>query len=296
MSGSTNFPGSLDSHTGASPLGFGEVNNQAHTKTTTSHTDSVTTLTVADTTDFPTKGYVVVKRELISYTGKTSTTLTGCTRAVGGTTADAYLSGTVVEHVIVAANHNDLAAAGAANAALNAAKATLGIESPSKVFRDQVGKQIGAGAVLGINASAPAFMLAVQGMVQPAVEAAGLAVSTMGMQALAMAEAVAQQAQAASKAKSLKDISVAMGDLSATIGRPFALPDAIFKPSKPISDLAVPIFRPTTPVSDRAQPIFQPQPVVNHITVQGSLIHESELDRMIGGGLFSSLRYGTSGR
>jgi len=111
MAGSTNFPTSLDSHTSASPLGFGEVTNQAHTLLTASHTNSVTTLTVADTTDFPTKGYVVVKRELISYTGKTSTTLTGCTRGVGGTTADAYLPGTIVEHVIVAANHNDLAAA-----------------------------------------------------------------------------------------------------------------------------------------------------------------------------------------
>ncbi len=110
MVGSTNFPSSLDSHTGASPLGFGEVNNQAYTKATASHTNSVTTITVASTSKFPSKGYIVVKREIISYTGTTATTFTGCTRGVGGTTAAAFLSGTLVEQVVVAANHNDVAA------------------------------------------------------------------------------------------------------------------------------------------------------------------------------------------
>ena len=110
MAGSTNFPSSLDSHTGASPLGMGEVNNQAYTKATASHTNSVTTITVASTALFPAKGFIVVKREIISYTGTTATTFTGCTRGVGGTTAAAFLSGTLVEQVPVAANHNDLAA------------------------------------------------------------------------------------------------------------------------------------------------------------------------------------------
>ena len=111
MPGSTSFPTSLDSHTSASPLGFGEVTNQANTLTTAAHTNSVTTITVASTSAFPPKGYIVIKREIISYTGTTATTFTGCTRGVGGTTAAAYLSGTKVEHVVVAANHNDLAAA-----------------------------------------------------------------------------------------------------------------------------------------------------------------------------------------
>ena len=56
-------------------------------------------------------GDIVVKREIISYTGTTATTFTGCTRATGGTTAAAFGSGTLVEQVPVAANHNDLAAA-----------------------------------------------------------------------------------------------------------------------------------------------------------------------------------------
>ncbi len=109
--GTTNFPTSLDSHTSASPLGFGEVNNQAYTLSTAAHTNSVTTLTVASTSAFPSKGYLVIKREIISYTGKTATTFTGVTRGVGGTTAAAFGSGTLVEQVPVAANHNDLAAA-----------------------------------------------------------------------------------------------------------------------------------------------------------------------------------------
>ena len=110
MPGSTSFPTSLDSHTSASPLGFGEVNNQAYTLSTAAHTNSVTTITVASTSAFPSKGYLVIKREIVSYTGKTSTTFTGCTRGVGGTTAAAFLSGTLVEQVVTAANHNDLAA------------------------------------------------------------------------------------------------------------------------------------------------------------------------------------------
>lgn len=111
MPGSTSFPSSLDSHTSASPLGFGEVTNQANTLATLDHTAAVTTLTVVSTATFPSAGYILVKREIISYTGKTGTTFTGCTRGTGGTTAAAFLSGTVVEHVVVAANHNDLAAA-----------------------------------------------------------------------------------------------------------------------------------------------------------------------------------------
>ena len=124
--GTTNFPGSLDSHVNASPLGFGEVNNQAYTLSTAAHTAAVTTLTVASTSKFSSKGFIVVKRELISYTGKTSTTFTGCTRGVGGTTAAAFLSGTLVEQVPVDANHNDLAAAIVAiETAMGARLATL---------------------------------------------------------------------------------------------------------------------------------------------------------------------------
>lgn len=48
---------------------------------------SVTTLTVDDTTAFPTSGNLVCGTEEMSYTGKTPTTFTGVTRGVNGTTA-----------------------------------------------------------------------------------------------------------------------------------------------------------------------------------------------------------------
>lgn len=48
-----------------------------------------------------------------------------------------------------------LAAQNAARNALNAAKATLGVHSPSRVFRDQVGQMIPAGMAEGITLGAP---------------------------------------------------------------------------------------------------------------------------------------------
>jgi len=108
-------------------------------------------------------------------------------------------------------------AASAANSALEAAKSALGIESPSTVFRDQVGKMIPAGVIEGIDRMAAPMNAAISGMAQPT----GL--------------------------------------------------------------------RPTS-----SQPAyaggFGGQPMVFNITVQGSLIHERELDRVIGGGLFNTLR------
>jgi hypothetical protein len=44
--------------------------------------DSDTTLTVNDTTYFPNAGTLYIDNEMISYTGKTATSFTGCTRAV----------------------------------------------------------------------------------------------------------------------------------------------------------------------------------------------------------------------
>ena len=45
------------------------------------------------------------------------------------------------------------AAANAAKSALNAAKRTLGIHSPSRLFRDEIGKMIPAGMALGITSN-----------------------------------------------------------------------------------------------------------------------------------------------
>lgn len=52
--------------------------------------DSVTTITVDSTEDFPSAGTMNIGSEKISYTGVTSTTFTGCTRGASGTTAASH--------------------------------------------------------------------------------------------------------------------------------------------------------------------------------------------------------------
>ena len=52
--------------------------------------DSATTVTVDSTEDFPTSGTVTIGTEDITYTGKTDTTFTGCTRGANSTSAAAH--------------------------------------------------------------------------------------------------------------------------------------------------------------------------------------------------------------
>ena len=52
--------------------------------------DSVTTITVDSTTGFETAGTITIGSENITYTGKTSTTFTGCTRGADSTSAAAH--------------------------------------------------------------------------------------------------------------------------------------------------------------------------------------------------------------
>ena len=67
------------------------------TTTSTTHTDSVTTITVASTTDFDSAGTLFIGNEQISYTAiGSSTTFTGCTRGANSTTAASIASGVTV--------------------------------------------------------------------------------------------------------------------------------------------------------------------------------------------------------
>ena len=62
-----------------------------------SHTDSVTTITVASTTGFSSTGTLHIGNEQVTYTGiGSSTTFTGATRGAVGTTASAHDSGVQV--------------------------------------------------------------------------------------------------------------------------------------------------------------------------------------------------------
>jgi hypothetical protein len=63
------------------PARYEIINDTPGTYMTAEANSSVTTLTVANTYFFPTSGTLYVDNELISYTGKTSTTFTGCSRA-----------------------------------------------------------------------------------------------------------------------------------------------------------------------------------------------------------------------
>ena len=61
------------------------------TTLTGDHTATVTTITVASNATFPTAGKLKIDSEIISYTGKSSTTgFTGCLRGRDGTTAAAH--------------------------------------------------------------------------------------------------------------------------------------------------------------------------------------------------------------
>ena len=66
---------------GNQPVRYEIVNEAARTFTTSAALSTDTSLTVSDTTYFPSAGTVYVDNEIITYTGKTATTLTGCLRA-----------------------------------------------------------------------------------------------------------------------------------------------------------------------------------------------------------------------
>jgi hypothetical protein len=57
---------------------------------------AVTTITVDSTTGFSATGTILIDSELITYTGRTGTTFTGCTRGVNGTVAASHSNNAVV--------------------------------------------------------------------------------------------------------------------------------------------------------------------------------------------------------
>ena len=98
-----------------------KVVNQLNTKDTTAtllvpygafHQDGATTLTanmtntstadiqVTSTVQFLAPGFLLIENELVSYTGKTSTTFTGITRGVCGTTNVAHTAGVAITEAI----------------------------------------------------------------------------------------------------------------------------------------------------------------------------------------------------
>lgn len=74
------------------------------------HSASATTLNVESTAAFASAGAVHLGRERITYSGKTATTLTGCSRGTAGTRARAYPSATTTHRVYFAGDDERLPA------------------------------------------------------------------------------------------------------------------------------------------------------------------------------------------
>lgn len=104
--GTTNYPTSLDT-----VVELIEAANNASTTLDGAIDDTMTTITVASTSSFAASGVIAIDNELISYTAKTATDFTGCTRGFEGTAAASHLTGVDVEQIITARSHNVLASA-----------------------------------------------------------------------------------------------------------------------------------------------------------------------------------------
>lgn len=98
------------------------------------HTNVVTTLNVPDTSEYPVTGRLSIVhatgREIVSYSGKTSTTFNNVTRGLAGSTAVAYTGG---ETVILAAENASIALANTAApfVAGTAATGSITFQTPS---------------------------------------------------------------------------------------------------------------------------------------------------------------------
>lgn len=90
-------------------VNFVAVYSSAGTKLTASISSTDTTIPVVDTTDFPSSGYVVLGDtpfEIVSYSGKTATTLTGAKRGQRNTNAIAWAVGTGIDVPVRLYNDN----------------------------------------------------------------------------------------------------------------------------------------------------------------------------------------------
>ena len=85
---SFNFLDSQLNYSGATSTLNGDISNSA------------TTVTVTSGTDFTSSGKIKIGGEIITYTGKSTNDLTGCTRGTEGTSAAAHTSGVTVKQVV----------------------------------------------------------------------------------------------------------------------------------------------------------------------------------------------------
>lgn len=84
------------------------LKNNLSTTLNGSVNNSTTTIVLTDASGFPTAGFVTIDSEAISYTGKSTNTLTGVTRGADSTTAASHANSAPVYHLFVADHHNKL--------------------------------------------------------------------------------------------------------------------------------------------------------------------------------------------
>ena len=78
---------------------YGAFQDTAYTTLNGGINNSVTTITVVSTANFPTAGQIRIASEVITYTGITSTTFTGCTRGARGSANVAHSTGVAVTKI-----------------------------------------------------------------------------------------------------------------------------------------------------------------------------------------------------
>ena len=98
-----NLLGQLDTNVTTSVLQvpYGAFHQDGATTLTANISNvSTTPIQVTSTAEFLAPGYLLIEQELIAFTGKTSTTFTGITRGVYGTTNVAHTAGTAITEAI----------------------------------------------------------------------------------------------------------------------------------------------------------------------------------------------------
>jgi hypothetical protein len=78
---------------------YGAFQDTAYTTLNGGINNSVTTITVVSTTGFPANGQIRIASEVITYTGITPTTFTGCTRGARGSANVAHSTGVAVTKI-----------------------------------------------------------------------------------------------------------------------------------------------------------------------------------------------------
>ena len=126
----------------------GTLSAIAFTSLTADLTTTTATVSVASTAGFGSTGSILIESEVISYTGVTSTSFTGCTRAASGTTAAAHTGALGVSQYTSGVTIN------CASASVFAASGTIYIGSEGISYSGKTGTSF-TGCVRGANGTTP---------------------------------------------------------------------------------------------------------------------------------------------